>query len=320
VTASIPLWAVGILRCPDTHNALKIIDDRIVSTAGEEIAKVIDGIVRFPVSVEDHNVKMYRAVGGSHFWERAKAGYAMSALDTPVYHQHLERAQPTSKNDIIVDVGGGDGRNARPWLEKGFQRVIIVDAVAEALARFRERIASEHPEWLDRILLVEADARRLPLAAGCAETVLAIESLCYLDDDYELGVRQCYALLAPKGRLLLSERDREGGLLLRLLYQGIEGMLEVSRTGIIVDGPPDAPMRTRAFTELELTTLLNDTGLDIRSIHGISLFSVVLGWMQNKHLLDPRNMAHLPAIATLLGELGQEGRARRCHVIVAQRP
>jgi SAM-dependent methyltransferase len=317
--ADIPSWALELLRCPDTDDPLGRDGDRLVRRTGIEVGRIEGGILRLPISATDDNVRIYRQLGGPHFWERANAGYAMSALDTPVYHLHLESVRPGSSDGIIVDVGGGDGRNARPWLEKGYRRVVVVDAVAEGLARFRTRIANDYPEWLDRVLLIEADARRLPLKAGCAETVIAIESLYYLNDDYELGLRQCTALLAREGRLLLSERDHEGGLLLQLLYRGIEGMLEASRTRTIVDGPPEEPMTSRCFTEHELIALLSANGLAIQSVRGISLFSVVLGWMRNKQLIGDGNAVYLPAVLTLLGGLGQEGRIRRCHVVVAGR-
>jgi SAM-dependent methyltransferase len=317
--ADIAGWAFDLLRCPESGDALRRDRDRLVLANGSEVGRIEDGIVRFPVLVADDNVRIYRKFGGPHFWERANAGYAMSALDTPVYHDFLQDVRPTSSTDVIVDVGGGDGRNARPWLEKGYRRVVVIDAVADGLARFRARIADTHPEWLDHVLLIEADARRLPLRAGCAETVIAVESLYYLNDDYELGLRQCTALLADRGRLLLSERDHEGGLLLQLLYQGIGRMLAASGTRTVVDGPADAPMTSRCFTEQELVALLNANGLAIQSVRGTSLFSVALGWMRNRQLIGDGDAVHLPAVQALLGELGREGRIRRCHVVVAGR-
>jgi ubiquinone/menaquinone biosynthesis C-methylase UbiE len=310
-------WAFDVLRCPETGEALRRDGDRLVRPNGSEVGRIEDGIVRTPLLVADDNVRIYRKLGGAHFWERANAGYAMSALDTPVYHDFLRDVRPASSAGVIVDVGGGDGRNARPWLEKGYRRVVVVDAAAEGLARFRSRIGNDHPEWLDHVLLIEADARRLPLKAGCADTVMAIESLFYLNDDYELGLRQCKALLAPHGQVLLSERDYEGGLLLQLLYQGVAKTVEASNTRTVVDGLPHEPMVSRCFTEQELVALLSANGLAVKSVQGISLLSVVLGWMRNRHLIGDGDAVHLPAVRAMLGKLGREGRIRRCHIVVA---
>ncbi len=83
----------------------------------------------------------------------------MSSLDTPIYHARIDDVLPADRDAIIVDVGGGDGRNAGHCLNRGCRRVIVVDAVAEALMRFRQRVAEHNPDWLDRLLLIEADAR-----------------------------------------------------------------------------------------------------------------------------------------------------------------
>lgn len=317
--ADIADWALDVLRCPETGESARRDGDRLILENGDELGRIEDGIVRLPAFGTDDNVRIYRKLGGPHFWERANVGYSMSALDTPVYHDFLQGVRPGCLNGVIVDVGGGDGRNARPWLENGYRRLVLVDAAAEGLARFRTRIGNERPEWLDHLLLIEADARRLPLKAGCADTVTAIESLFYLNEDYEIGLRQCKALLAPRGRLLLSERDYEGGLLLQLLYQGVARMVEASHTRRVVDGPVSEPMISRCFTEEELIALLSANGLAVQSVQGVSLFSVVLGWMRNRQLIGDGDAVHLPAVRAMLGKLGREGRMRRCHIVVAGR-
>ncbi|HXZ03113.1 MAG TPA: methyltransferase domain-containing protein [Stellaceae bacterium] len=317
--ADLPLWALEILRCPQTDQALTLRDNRLVRQDGSDVGLVESGIVRMPMTKEDDNIRIYKRLGGAHFWERAKIPYAMSALDTPIYHEYLREVRPPSVEAVIVDVGGGDGRNTRPWLEQGFQRVVVVDAVAEALARLRSRIKAEAPDWLERVLLLEADARSLPLATGCASTVLAIESLYYLNDDYERGLRECVRVLKRGGKMLLSERDYEGGLFLRLLYHGIAPMLDSSHSHSIVDGEGDATMRTRCFTEAELVAMLSRNGLRVNSVRGTSLLAMVLGWMRHKELIATSDVAHLDETTALLRDLGREGRNRRCHVAVAER-
>ena len=73
----------------------------------------------------------------------------MTTLDTPVHRAYLDRIRPDARPDaVIADIGGGDGRNAVPWLEAGFHRIIVVDPIASALMRLRQRIAASNPEWL----------------------------------------------------------------------------------------------------------------------------------------------------------------------------
>ncbi len=275
-----------------------------------------NGVLRFPDRVADQNIVYYRAIGGSRIAERSHVPFAMTSLDTPTLHGFLDRIAPAALDSLIVDVGGGDGRNALPWLERGYRRVAVIDAAADGLVRLRARIATESPEWLDRVLLIEGDARKLPLVDGCAGAVLAIESLYYLNDDYEQGLRECVRILAPRGQLLLAERDVEGALLMQLLYFGVDAMLRSHREGAVWDGPQQA-VRTRAFTETELIDMLTKNGLELVSIGGTSLLALVLGWMNGSGMLAGAEEEAEP-VRRLLSDLGRRGHMRRCHIVTAR--
>jgi SAM-dependent methyltransferase len=318
-TDRLPSWAAPLLRCPRHGGPALLEHERLVSASGTEVGRVERGILRIPVEHADEGIAFYRKVGGAHFHERAAVPFAMSALDTPLYHSYLEEISPAGEDAVIVDIGGGDGRNALPWLDRGYRRIVIVDAAGEALVRLRARIAAQHPEWLDRMLLVEADARALPMVDQCADTVLAIESLYYLNEDYEIGLRECARLLRDGGRVLLSERDYEAGLLMRLLYQGLDSFLQSAGSRSLWDGPPDALVRTRCFTEAELIEVVGACGLRVTDVKGMPLVALVLGWMRGRGMLGEEDSRHLAQVNRLLHELGRQGRLRRCHVVIAQR-
>lgn len=318
-TEDLPPWAVSLLRCPRTGDTLRMDGGCLLSTQGMEVGRIEAGVLRIPIEQADEGIAFYRKVGGAHFHERASVAFAMSALDTPLYHSYLNNVRPADLSDVIVDVGGGDGRNARPWLERGYRRVVIVDAAAEALIRFRTRIADENSEWLNCALLIEADARSVPLAGSCAQTVLALEALCYLNEDYEVGLKECARLLARGGRMLISERDYEAGLVMRLLYQGLDGLLQSARTRSLWDGPPSAQVRTKCFTQAELVELLHACGLNVLSVQGMPLLALLLGWMHGQGRLDEGHADRLPEVSRLLAELGREGVLRRCHVVACER-
>ncbi len=292
---ALPAWATAILA-PGTE------------------ADFHDGILRLPLPTEAEGIRQYRAIGGARFHERRHVAFSMSALETPLYHAHLD-AFRGDKHGVVVDIGGGDGRNAWPFLEWGHTRLVVIDAAGDALLRFRARIEAQNPAWLDRVLLIEADARDLPLVSGCADRVFAIEALYYLNDDYEIGLREARRLLALTGKLLLSERDWENGLLMRALYHGIEGVLQTAAGRTLFDGDPAAPMRTRCFTEAELLALLAAEGLRVERNEGMPVLSLVLGWLNAQGRIAANG--HRDAMTKLLVRLATEGRARRCHVITA---
>ena len=223
----IPNWAWQVLAAPG-GGPLRC-EGNILWTGERPIGRIDQGVLRFDMPRGDPSTEYYRAMGGAHFHERSAIGYAMTALDTPVYHDYLRDLVPDNRNSLITDVGGGDGRNALPWLRWGFKRVVVVNSTGAALARFRTRVSAENPEWLDRLVLIECDARALPLAGEVADRVLAIESLYYLNEDYERGLRECHRVMRPQARLLLADRSYEGALLTRLLYYGgVDAMLETA--------------------------------------------------------------------------------------------
>jgi len=169
------------------------------------------------------------------------------------------------------------------------------------------------------MLLIEADARRLPLLDDSATCVISVETLCYLNEDYELGLAQCARLLGRGGILIVSERDYEGGLFLRLMYHGIAGLLQSYGSRSLWDGQSDALVRSRTFTERELKDLVERQGLKINALRGMSLLPLMLGWLRGQNLIQGSEFVHVPALCDLLRNLAVSGRIRRCHVIAAQR-
>ena len=317
---SLPRWAYEILMSPQTRSPLTERQGRLIAPDGEVAGSIVEGIACFPIPTSDRSIEFYRDVGGARFHERAAMPYAMSALDTAVYHGYLSELRPHDPDAVIVDVGGGDGRNAMPWLQWGFRRVVVIDPVRAALCRLRARITAEHPDWLDRLLLIEADARQLPLRGRCAERVQAIEALAYLNEDYERGFAECIRLMTEGGRLLVADRDYEGGLLTRLFYGGgIAGMLEQAGSRDIWDGNDRGIVRSRSFTAEEFVAMMRDHGLRILSHTGISVLSLILGYERANGRLAAEDEAHLTRARALLGELGRTGRMRRSHVIIAER-
>lgn len=137
-------------------------------------SKFKNGVLESLFIGEDSGVDYYRSIDGAHMHERAAVMFAMSTLDKVTYREHLQVVRPPSLDALIVDVGGGDGRNALPWLEWGYRRVVVVDPIASGLRRFRARVAEQNSQWLHNLFLVEADARALPLISGCATLVQAI--------------------------------------------------------------------------------------------------------------------------------------------------
>jgi SAM-dependent methyltransferase len=310
-------WARQFLACPRCKQQLRSAADQLICAQCGSAGKIENGILRFAVTDRDASIKWYRDKGGTHFFERGRVPYAMSSLDGPVYHNYLAALRPARTDALVIDVGAGDGRNTSPWLGWGFTRVIATDAIFASLARFRARLYEEHPEWLDHIAFIECDARQLPLCADSADVVLAIEVLYYLNEDYSLGLNECRRILSSTGRLLLSERSWEGAVLTRLLYGGVAGMLSMRESRDMWDGSGEDGVRSRCFTESELSAMVREQGLTPLESGGVSLLSVVLGYLRGEGKLAPEDETLLPQVHALLADLGMHGKMNRTHVVVA---
>jgi ubiquinone/menaquinone biosynthesis C-methylase UbiE len=312
----VPEWAWGVLASPG-GGPLRC-QDGVLWAADQPVGHIDHGILRFTFPGGDPSTEYYRTIGGAHFHERSANPYATTALDTPVYHEYLRDFTPENRDLLVVDVGGGDGRNARPWLQWGFRRVIVIDSTVAALSRFRTRVLAENREWLECLVLIECDARALPLADETADRVQAIEALYYLNEDYEKGLAQCRRVMRPQARLLLADRSYEGSLLTRLLYYGgVGAMLETARSREMWDGEDGHCVRTRCFSREELHALVAAQGFEIVETGGISAFSLLLSFLSKLERLGPESEAQLAPIHQLLISLAHTGCCSRCHVVIA---
>jgi SAM-dependent methyltransferase len=316
-----PHWMKEVLAAPGGAPAVRTADDRILSDAGQPIGYVDSGVLRFGVPSDDPSIRFYQKLGGANFHERSKVGYAMTTLDMPVYAEYLKLIRPAAEQALVADIGGGDGRNAMPWLAETTARVVVVDPIVDGLHRFRQRLEQEHPDWLERILLIEGDARSLPLRTAAFDAVQSIEALYYLNEDYEIGLIECRRLLKDHAKLLISDRDHEGGLLLQLLYfAGVAGVLKQAKSRDVWDGSPDNMVRSRSFTREELVEVAERCGLHVLEQLGISSMSLVLSYLRGQGKLGgPADEPLLPEVHALLKELGRSGRMMRANTLVCRK-
>jgi SAM-dependent methyltransferase len=312
-----PDWSFHVLICPRCAGSLETVDGDLVCARCGRVGRWDDGIARFGAAADDPSTAWFNEKGGSAFTERAQIPFTMSSLDTPVYHALIDALRPESLDALIVDVGCGDGRNTEPWLRWGYRRVVAVDAAFASLQRLRRRIRAERPDALDRLLLIECDSRRIPLATACASRLLAVEVLYYLNDDYDRGLAECTRLVGAGGRILVSERAWEGALLAILLYGGIARLAEAGDARELPDGFDYKPVVTRTFTRDTLLAAVEKAGLVPLEIRGLSALAMVIGYLRGAHRIDERDRVHLEAIVELLKKLSASGAMNRAHVVIA---
>jgi SAM-dependent methyltransferase len=316
--AVLPQWARDILACPRCRAPLCHAGRTFRCARCGTVGRWDNGLARFDIATHDPAIAWYESIGGTRFHERMQIAYTMSALDAPVYHSFLERVRPGRQDSVIVDLGAGDGRNTLPWLAWGCQRVIAVDAVPASLARLRAHVCERRAQWLHNVLLIQADARRLPLVTGSVACTTAIETLYYLNEDYAAGLAECRRILDSDGRLLTAERSWEGALLTHLLYGGVAAFCQLAAGRDVWDGEPGHPVRSRSFTEAELRAALEKSGFVILESAGAPVFSVVLGYLRGQGEIGAGDDIYRPQVDECLRALARHGTMRKAHVMIAR--
>ena len=88
------------------------------------------------------------------------------------------RGVPISEEDVVVDVGCGDGGNAAFCLRRGAQ-LILIDTDKEAIAAATATLRTIRP---DNVTAYVSDANPLPLEDATATRVICTEVLEHVDD------------------------------------------------------------------------------------------------------------------------------------------
>ncbi|MGH7537752.1 MAG: class I SAM-dependent methyltransferase [Gemmatimonadales bacterium] len=188
----------------------------------------------------------------------------------------VRRVAPWRDGERVLDLACGAGRHAAE-LERAGARVVGLDLSPTMLHRART---------LSRVRLVRGDMRQLPFrAASFGLAVNLFTSFGYFRDDAEhrVVVHQVASVLAPGGRFVLdyfnadqlrrtlrrgSEEVRDSATAARVRRRfSEEGRYVVKEIELRAESR-SFQERVRLFSPAELTTLLEDAGLQVEQRYG----------------------------------------------------
>lgn len=195
-----PLRLHEVLRCPDDGGRLAA---SLACTACGRLFERRDGILSLlpsgPVGAEDGDVAAEREQRDREaaVYDHLPGLRLLSPFEIPLTLGPLRVAA----GERLVEVGAGTGRLGLSALRSG-AAAIMVDHSLESLARLRKKLDAAG----QNALLLQADARRLPLAGGWATRLLSAQMLEHLPGPSARGaaVSEMARVLAPGGRIALT--------------------------------------------------------------------------------------------------------------------
>lgn len=137
----------------------------------------------------------------SYLNEMAKSGYNIQSIDS--FHKEMipylvETLAGAEHEDLIVDIGAGQGHGLIPLMERGYQRLVAVDMEEENFPIFEK--------YGIKCYRCDVEHDSLPLANDTVNVILSIHLIEHLDAPDQF-MRECFRLLVPGGHIFIVTPD-----------------------------------------------------------------------------------------------------------------
>lgn len=167
----------------------------------------------------DSRAQGYDQVVGSWWYNRLMWG-----VSTKSYHRFVHRALGAGEGPLL-DAGAGSAVFTAGAYVRSSRPLILLDRSVGMLEAARNRIAERAGGSLpDRITLLQADAKDVPLQDGSIQTVLSM-ALFHVVEELTTFAEDLFRVLRPGGMLFATSLVTEravGRLYLRLLHRAGE--------------------------------------------------------------------------------------------------
>ncbi len=213
----------------------------------------------------------------------------------------------------VLDLGGGIGRFAQLWLERG-HAVTLADPNESALVIALGHLARTGGRF-DLCHLAAEDLA--PLADESFWAVTAMEVFCYLSDAAE-GIAEAARVLRPGGVLMCSVESPVGTLNPAQSHSREEIEAVMGTTELRVDGD----MWVKYFTSDGLRAAMESAGLEVELVFGTHYLpdGPMHALVDFDRLSDPNYEQALLQLETLLEGSDRWHNAARAWAAVARKP
>ena len=182
--------------------------------------------------------------------------------------QNLQKFLP-EKPGAIIDIGGGDGRDA-VWLASLGHTVTLVDPSIDMIQKAKKRAASAERDIAQRVTFFDGkseDALR-KFGSGKFDVVLSHGVLMYQAEGRTAHVDELISLAKPGGLISVLTKGRRGAIAELVLEERFDEVSELLETGNFINhlGVP-----AYAYEPEELVGLLEERGARTQAWFGVRI-------------------------------------------------
>lgn len=250
--------------------------------------KIVKGFIPEMLSLKFHE-KMPR---GAALRELQKQHLHLAYWETKYYKEAISNflALDPAGDVVVADIGCGDGRFTEYLIDSGYTKIIATDIDINPLKNLSDFLENRGDR--DKVLLVNSGVENLPLKSGILDAALCIGVLYYLNEDYEIGLREICRLLKNNGMFINSEPDLEGAIYKSVFFEGLEDVYENYFQRKFKEEKGETPFKFRLFTENEIRKVLNQNGLEVIDRYGLSLLPSIVRIMMLRGAIDKNELGN----------------------------
>ncbi len=249
-----------------------------------------------------------------NYLDERSPNYALKQLEKRIYLDRLEPwLQELPQGARVMDLGGGIGRFAVEWLQRGFF-VTLADPNPSALTLALGHLARTG----GRFELWNSAAEDLtPIPDETFWAISAMEVFCYLSQPIR-GIREATRVLRPGGLMMLSVESPIGSL-----DPGVPHTREELEAALAQESrSAEGDLWVHYFTPESLEKSLTEAGLEVEAIFGTHYLpdGPLHHLVDFDRLGDPEYERALIALERLLEMNRRWTHAARAWVAIARKP
>ncbi|MCA9401902.1 MAG: class I SAM-dependent methyltransferase [Candidatus Omnitrophica bacterium] len=230
------------------------------------------------------NMRIYDEQGGTCFHERSQIPGTHSFFDTQLLYHHLGHLFKKISPQVILDLGCGDGRATRWFLENTQANIIALDGVMNSLIRLQKQYLDGQNSFAQRVCLIHSNIDRLPIADEAVDFIWSFEVLGFLENDFIRGYKECVRVVKKNGMFVHADRDKDFGLLHELLMRGPQSMLDVAdKQSKILEFCGNDMMSSAVKTRAEMMQIIKDHGLKCLETLNVPFYSFIVSYLKSQN-------------------------------------